>query len=51
MHNHHIDGMVQWLKPVLKDPLKAKAILQTLLALTDSFGLVGGRRAPGSQRT
>ena len=28
MHEHHIDDMVQRLKPVLKDPLKAKVILQ-----------------------
>ena len=27
MHQHHIDDMVQRLKPVLKDPAKAKTIL------------------------
>ena len=28
MDEHHIDDMVQRLKPVLKDPVKAKVILQ-----------------------
>ena len=28
MHQHHIDSMVQRLKPVLKDPYKAKVILK-----------------------
>ena len=28
MHQHHIDSMVQRLKPVLKDPSKAKVILK-----------------------
>ena len=28
MHDHHLDDMVRRLKPVLKDPLKARAILQ-----------------------
>jgi hypothetical protein len=28
MHDHHIEGMVQRLKPVLKDPLKARVILK-----------------------
>ena len=28
MHEHHIDSMVQRLKPVLKDPVKARVILK-----------------------
>lgn len=28
MHDHHIDGMVRKLKPVLKDPIQARVILQ-----------------------
>jgi len=28
MHEHHIDDMVRRLKPIIKDPLKAKSILK-----------------------
>jgi hypothetical protein len=42
MHDHHIDDMVQRLKPVLKDAVKAKVILkrywQTRMALVWEVG-------------